>query len=371
MLPLIGRVIEYSFIYSVAWTFTGLFPFIYSITNGGPGYDTTTLDFLIYEKALPRAVHTRRGLRPRRHSLGHRKRFDRHPAQDIQPRERVERVKAMTIRRALRPSSILIFLLFAALSLTFVFPFYYMFINAFKTTPEYYKSGFKLPEHWNWVNFVTMISQFRIHVNLLNSLFISASSVILTSVLGLFASYVFAKRPFRGSNTLYLIIIFSMFMPNQVTLIPLYFLYSKLNLINTPFAVIICYVSAGLPASIMLLTAYFKGIPNEICESAIIDGCGFFGIVRNVIYPMGLPAIAVNATFVFLRTWNDFLTPLVLLTRKETQTVVVALSALVSRYQSDPPYQMAGLAIATIPAIVMYLFFQKYLVEGVNAGAIK
>jgi len=273
--------------------------------------------------------------------------------------------------KRIRPSAVAIFLVFAVLAATFVFPFYYMFANAFKSTPEYYKNDFKLPERFDWSNFATMISQFRIQVNLLNSLFISACSVLLTALLGIVASYVFAKRPFRGSEAIYLVIVFSMFMPNQVTIIPLYFLYSKLGLINTPYAVIICYLAASMPSTIMLLAAYFKGIPDEICEAAVLDGCGFIGIVRNVIYPMGKPAIAVNATFVFLRTWNDFLTPLVLLTKKESQTVVVALSALVSRYQSDPPYQMAGLTIATVPAIIMYLFFQKYLVEGVNAGSIK
>jgi len=277
----------------------------------------------------------------------------------------------MRRRKPLRLSSIVIFLLFVALGASFVFPFFYMVINAFKTTPEYYKSTFRLPERLDWTNFLTMISQFKIQVNLLNSLFISASSVALTTALGVVASYVFAKRPFRGSQAIYLAIVFSMFMPSQVTIIPLYFLYSRIGLINTPYAVIISFVTAGLPSAIMLLTAYFKSIPNEVCEAAIIDGYGFFGIIRHVIYPMGKPAIAVNATFVFLRTWNDFLTPLVLLTKKETQTVVVALSALVSRYHSDPPYQMAGLVIATIPAVVMYLFFQKYLVEGVNAGSIK
>jgi ABC-type glycerol-3-phosphate transport system permease component len=280
-------------------------------------------------------------------------------------------MKHLLRRTVPRLSSILIFLAFVVLGATFVFPFYYMFINAFKSMPEYYKSTFALPEHFNWVNFATMISQFHIHINMLNSLFISVSTVVLTAALGLVASYVFAKRPFRGSNVIYLVIIFSMFMPSQVTLIPLYFLFSRLNLINTPYSVILSFLAASIPSTIMLLTAYFKGIPNEICEAAIIDGSGFFGIIRNVIYPMGKPAIAVNATFVFLRTWNDFLTPLVLLTKRETQTVVVALSALVSRYQSDPPYQMAGLAIATIPAVVMYLFFQRYLVEGVNAGSIK
>jgi raffinose/stachyose/melibiose transport system permease protein len=270
-----------------------------------------------------------------------------------------------------RLSSVLVFLAFAVLGATFLFPFYYMFINAFKSMPEYYKSTFTLPQHFNWVNFATMISQFRIQINMLNSLFISVSTVVLTGALGLIASYVFAKRPFRGSNVIFLVIVFSMFMPSQVTLIPLYFLFSRLGLINTPFSVILSFLAASIPSTLMLLTAYFKSIPNEICEAAIIDGSGFFGIIRNVIYPMGKPAIAVNATFVFLRTWNDFLTPLVLLTKKEAQTVVVALSALVSRYQSDPPYQMAGLAIATLPAVVMYLFLQRYLVEGVNAGSIK
>jgi len=277
----------------------------------------------------------------------------------------------MSRRKVLRVSSIPILIIFLLLSLTFLFPFYYLFVNAFKSTPEYYKSSIRLPEAFNWDNFATMISQFRIQTNMLNSLFISLSTIVLITALGLLAAYVFAKRPFRGSRAVYLVIIFSMFMPNQVTLIPLYFLYSALDLINTPFSVITSFLAAGIPSCIMLLTAYFKGIPNELCEAAMIDGCGFWGTIRNVIYPMGKPALAVNATFVFLRTWNDFLTPLVLLTKKETQTVVVALSALVSRYHADPPFQMAGLLIATIPAVVMYLFFQRYLIEGVSAGSIR
>ena len=276
---------------------------------------------------------------------------------------------ATTDRRPI--ATVLILLVFIILSISFLFPFFFMIVNAMKTTPEYYISTFSMPKTFNLSNFSTMISQFKIYINLWNSLVISAFSVLITTVMGVLAAYVFAKRPFRGSNVIYLTLIFTMFMPMQVTLIPLYFLYSKLNLINTALAVIICFSTTSIPSTIMLLTAYFKSIPNEICESAVIDGCGFMGIVRNVIIPMGKAAIAVNATFVFLRTWNDFLTPLVLLTRRETQTVVVALSALVSRYSSDPPYQMAGLAIATIPAVIMYLFFQRYLVEGVNAGAFK
>ncbi len=274
-------------------------------------------------------------------------------------------------RRPLRPGSIAIFLAFLVLGASFLFPFYYMFVNAFKSTAEYYVSSFNLPRVFDWTNFAAMISQFRIQINLLNSLFITVSTIALITVVGVLAAYVFAKRPFPGSRGVFLVVIFTMFMPNQVTLIPLYFQFSRMGLVNTPYSVILCFLAAGIPSCIMLLTAYFKSIPNELCEAATIDGCGFFATIANVIIPMGKPVIAVNATFVFLRTWNDFLTPLILLTSKETQTVMVALSALVSRYSADPPYQMAGLFIATVPAVVMYLFFQKYLVEGVNAGSLK
>jgi ABC-type glycerol-3-phosphate transport system permease component len=285
--------------------------------------------------------------------------------------ERMSRRSGAVASRRPWAASVLVFLLFVILGVTFLAPFYFMLVNSLKSTPEYYKSVFRPPLSFNWINFATMISQFRIYINLLNSLFISLSTVVLISVLGVLASYVFAKQPFRGSGAVYLVIIFTMFMPAQVTLIPLYFLYSRFGLINTPFSVIASFLAAGIPSCVMLLTAYFKSIPTELCEAATIDGCGFFSTIRNVIYPLGKPALAVNATFVFLRTWNDFLTPLVLLTQKERQTVIVALSALVSRYHDDPPYQMAGLLIATFPAVVMYLFFQKYLVEGVSAGSIK
>lgn len=270
-----------------------------------------------------------------------------------------------------RISTVLIFASLCLLSVTFVIPFAYMFISSVKTTTNYLQDPFGWPTEFVWSNFQTMISQFEIQRFMLNSLLISLGTIIIMTMLGIVASYIFAKRPFPGSGGIYLIIIFTMFMPAQVTLIPLYIMFARMGLVNNLWSVIICFVVGGLPSCIMLMTSYFRSIPNEVCESAMIDGCNFIGVIRNVIIPMGKPAIATNTIFVFLSTWNDLFTPLVLLTDRDKQSVMVALNSLVSRYASDPTFQFAGLTIVTIPMLIVYLFAQRHLIEGINAGAIK
>lgn len=271
----------------------------------------------------------------------------------------------------LRISSGLIFAALVLLGVSFVVPFLFLFFNSLKTRTDYMQNPFGLPREYVWSNFTTMISQFEIQHYMLNTLFISLMTIVLVVSFAVVASYIFAKRRFPGSNLLYYIIVFSMFMPAQVTLIPLYIMYAKMGLVDSPWSVIACFVTGGLPSCIMLLTAYFRGIPTEICEAAIIDGCTFPKMIARIILPMGKPAVAINVVFIFLSTWNDLFTPLILLNNRDKQTVTVALNALVSRYASDPTYQMAGLTLVAVPVIVVYLFAQKYLIEGVNAGAIK
>lgn len=265
-------------------------------------------------------------------------------------------------------------MIFAALSLlsvTFIAPLLFMLVNSFKTRADYLKNPFGLPGEVMWSNFITMISQFEIHKYMLNSLVISVFTIAIMTVLAVIASFAFAKKNFVLKKPFYFFIVFSMFMPAQVTLIPLYVMYSKMGIVDHAISVIICFVTGGIPSCIMLMTAYFKGIPNEVCEAATIDGCNFMGIIKNIIIPMGKPAIAINMVFVFLNTWNDLFTPLILLNSRERQTVMVALNSLVSRYASDPTFQMAGLTIISVPVIIVYLFAQRYLIEGINAGAIK
>lgn len=275
------------------------------------------------------------------------------------------------IKKKISFSGIGVFVLLTVLSITFIIPFVFMFFNSIKTRADYIKNPFGWPTEFVWSNFATMISQFEIQKYMLNTLFISCMTICLMLLLSIIPSYIFAKKSFQGKNLCYFFIICSMFMPAQVTLIPLYVMYSEMNLVNNPWSVIFCFVSGGIPSCIMLLTAYFRGIPNEVCEAAVIDGCSFIQMVAKVVLPMGKPAVAINVIFTFLSTWNELFTPLILLNDREKQSVMVALNSLVSRYSSDPTFQMAGLTIVTVPVIIVYLFIQKYLVEGINAGAVK
>ena len=162
-----------------------------------------------------------------------------------------------------------------------------------------------------------------------------------------------------------------MFLPGQVSMIPAYVLFSKLNLINSHWLVILTYLAGGLPSAILLFQASFRGISNEMVESAKIDGAGYFVIIKNIIVPMGLPAISIVVIFNFIGSWNDLLTPMLYLSDLNKQTVMAALSALVQRTSKLPTYQLAGLTISLLPAIIIYLGLQKYLIKGISSGSIK
>ena len=190
-------------------------------------------------------------------------------------------------------------------------------------------------------------------------------------VFGTLAAYSFAKVEFRGKNGIYLAILATLFVPAQVTMIPMYISFAKVGLVDSYLGVIIAYWAMFLPETIMLMTANFKSIPNELLEAATIDGCDYFGRLRHVVMPMGWPAISLTIIFFFICSWNDLFTPMVLLKSMDKRTVMVALSSLIGRYTGDPPFQYAGLLMSAIPALAVYAIFQKSIVKGMSMGAIK
>jgi ABC-type glycerol-3-phosphate transport system permease component len=204
-----------------------------------------------------------------------------------------------------------------------------------------------------------------------NSFAISFFTILLLLGLGILASYAFAKLRFRGKEVIYLLMISTMFIPVQATIIPLYVFFSRLGLVNTSWSVIFIYVGLFIPEVILLMTSGFRGIPDELIEAAKLDGAGYFDVIRYVIIPMGRPAIILCVIFYFIVTWNDLFTPMILLQSMDKRTVMVALAALLSRYSGDPTFQFAGLVLASIPAILVYAFFQRYIVKGISLGATK
>jgi ABC-type glycerol-3-phosphate transport system permease component len=267
---------------------------------------------------------------------------------------------------------VVIFAVLLILAISFLYPLYYMLINSLKSLGEYYVNPFGLPQaKLEWQNFVTMISQFKILKLFGNSFIISFFTVLGLVVFGTLAAYSFAKVDFKGKNGIYLAILATLFVPAQVTMIPMYISFAKIGLVDSYLGVVIAYLAMFLPETIMLMTANFKSIPNELLEAATIDGCGYFGRLRHVVMPMGWPAISLTIIFFFIASWNDLFTPMVLLKSMDKRTVMVALSSLIGRYTGDPPFQYAGLLMSAIPALAVYAIFQKSIVKGMSMGAIK
>ncbi|MCE5188074.1 MAG: carbohydrate ABC transporter permease [Eubacteriales bacterium] len=267
---------------------------------------------------------------------------------------------------------VVIFLVLLILAISFLYPLYYMLINSLKSLGEYYVNPFGLPrEQLQWQNFITMISQFKILKLFGNSFIISFFTVLGLVVFGTLASYSFAKVNFKGKNGVYLVILTTLFVPAQVTMIPMYISFAKVGLVDNFLGVVIAYWAMFLPETIMLMTANFKSIPNELLEAATIDGCDYIGRLRHVVMPMGWPAISLTIIFFFISSWNDLFTPMVLLKSMDKRTVMVALSSLIGRYTGDPPFQYAGLLMSAIPALAVYAVFQKSIVKGMSMGAIK
>lgn len=278
----------------------------------------------------------------------------------------------MLKRAGIKLSNAMIFISLLVLCLSNLYPLFFMLYNSLKSHTDYLVNPFNIKGLTLTLdNYVTMISQFKILNLFRNSLFISIFTILFILAIGIVASFAFAKLRFKGIDLVYLLIISTMFIPVQVTVIPLYIFYSKLQLVNTYWSVIFTYLGIFLPEAILLMTSAFRGIPDEILEAVEMDGGGYFDKLRYVAIPMGRPAIILCIIFYFIVTWNDLFTPMVMLQDMDKRTVMVALASLVSRYSGDPTFQFAGLVLATIPAILIYAIFQQYIIKGISAGSTK
>ncbi len=273
-----------------------------------------------------------------------------------------------------RKSAFVMALVFSAMcvmTITFFYPLFFMLINALKTKEAYYRNQFSLPASFNLNQFRMVISNFNIFQYFRSTLIVTIASTVLLVLFAVFASYAFAKLRFRGKNIVYLAIISTIFLPSQVSMIPAFVMFSKFGLIDNYWSVILSYLAGGVPAAILLARGAMMGIPDELVESSRIDGAGYFMTVRHVIVPLSMSAVATIVIFNFIGFWNNLLTPMLYLSSSNRQMVMVALVSLVQRNASQPTTQLAGLILSVLPAVIVYLFLQKYMIKGLLVGSIK
>ncbi len=206
---------------------------------------------------------------------------------------------------------------------------------------------------------------------LFNSLAIAGSSTLFCLMAGSLAAYVFSRLRFRGKNVVFSFILLTQFMPLIVLIIPIYIIMSRLGLLNTIPALVIADCAFILPLVIWLMRSYFESIPRDLEEMARIDGCSRFGTIFRIIMPLSTPGLAASGIFAFIIAWNEFFSALVLSSTLRSKTISVIISEFSSKVGVDYVAMAAAGVVASLPPVILALVFQKYIVQGLTAGAVK
>ena len=285
---------------------------------------------------------------------------------------------------------IISFILVALIALTFLFPLYWIITGSFKVKSEILSATpVWVPTEWVMTNYENLMSKrtaplFDLTLGslvitgptvpgafrwLLNTVFMSTMSMLLTCLTASMAGYALAKKRFYGRGILFSLIVCAMALPKQVILIPLLREMSSLGLYDTIWAVIVPIV--GWPFGVFLIKQFAEGIPTEMVEACRIDGASEWRTFTDVMFPMIKPGVGACAIFTFINSWNDYFMQLIMLTSSKNLTISLGIATMQAENSTDFGLLMAGSALASVPIIIVFLIFQKYFTKGITMGAVK
>ncbi|GAA0439076.1 MAG: carbohydrate ABC transporter permease [Bacillota bacterium] len=256
-------------------------------------------------------------------------------------------------------------------SISTIFPLVWVFLNSFKPSREIITDTFKLPTDPTLQNYINAFDTIDIGRSYLNSFIMSGSVVFFVLFFGGLAAFVMARLSFRLRGALQTILVMSLLIPAFATIVPVYRMMIDLELVNTHLALIIPQTAGNLPFAILVISGYMATIPKELEEASLMDGCSRWKMFTKVFLPVSLPIFGTVGTFVFLWSYNDLFTSLVLVEQEHVRPIVVLLSHVSSQYGTDYGLMTAAIAMTVVPVIIFYLFAQKTIEKGATSGAVK
>jgi len=260
----------------------------------------------------------------------------------------------------------LIFLILCFVVVVMLFPFVFMGITAFRSYDQYLAGeGFSL-DSWKLLFDTLPVVQ-----QLINSTIVTAGAVALIVAVSATGGFAFAKLGFRGSGVVLLLVLSGMMIPLQSIIIPEFVIISQLGLVNQFQGAIVVYAALGAPFATYLMTTYYRSLPTELIEASIMDGASYWQIFRKVMLPLSLPAIATVAVLQVIQIWGDLLVGLLFLQTPAVRTITVGLATLQTSRMVNVPALMAGSLVSALPAIVVFLIFQRQLINGLTMGVNK
>ena len=253
----------------------------------------------------------------------------------------------------------------------YLVPFILVVINAFKPTREFLENPLALPAMVSFTNFAVAFEKMNFLRGLQNTFVITASSVLLIALFSSMAAYLMVRTNWKSTKLLFLCMVSAMIIPFQALMVPLVKIYGSMGILNNQTTLIYMYLGFGAPMAIFIYHGFIKSVPLEIEEAAMIDGCSqkrtFFSIVFPLVKPISFTVVILDVLWV----WNDFLLPSLVLIKPGQRTLPLSTFYFFGTYTVDYGLLMAGLLMTILPVIVIYLFLQKYIIQGVMQGSIK
>jgi raffinose/stachyose/melibiose transport system permease protein len=256
-------------------------------------------------------------------------------------------------------------------TLVMLVPLLVMALWAFKTTGEIFGAPFSLPGTFNTGNFKTILENTRFFTYLGNSFLVTGGSIAAIVVLGTMAAYGVSRYEFPGNGLILLFFLAGMMLPLKLAVIPLFIELRDLGLLDTRLGLICIYTAMGLPSTVFILTSFFRALPVELEQAARIDGASEARTMWSIMLPLARPAMVIAAIHNAVPIWNDFFFPLVFIQSDGKRTLPQALTAFIGEYTTDWGVLFAGLTLATLPIVLIYVVLSNQFINGMTSGAVK
>ena len=272
----------------------------------------------------------------------------------------------------LKPGRKLIYLILCVYAVIQLFPLFWLLTFSLKDNNQIFGDNIiGLPDPWVFQNYTEALKNAKVGIYVLNSLIVTGTTILFTIMISTMAAYAIARLKWRFSNLFLLFITMGMMIPVHASLLPLFQSFSKMGILNTRLALILPYLGFAIPLAVNVLTIFFKTIPAELEEAAVIDGCNIYQAFIKIMLPMVKPAIATTSIFTYLSSWNELMFATTFINKAQLKTLTVGVMSMIGQYSTRWGPIGAGLVIATVPSVIGYMFVSAQLPNAISAGAVK
>ena len=284
---------------------------------------------------------------------------------------RREAMKMKKNKKSISLPTILIYVFFCFMTVIYLAPLGWVIMSSLKERRDLIKHPFSLPSTFLWDNYTFAWTAGKLGRSLLNSFIVCTVTLLFTLLIGSMAAFAIGRLRWKLSGAAMIYILIGMMIPVHCVLIPLFTRFARMGLTNSLMGLMIPYLTFSLPTTIFIMTGFFRSIPNELLESACIDGCSIYRIFFEICLPLSRTGLFVTGLMTFIGNWNELLLAMIFISEDLKKTMPVSLTKFVGPYQTNYAQMFAAIVIAIIPTIIVYSLFSNQIVDGLTQGAVK